>query len=283
MVWFIRFILGFPPRKEDIQEIQRTIPELLSNEYSNRDLDNIFHLYLRLHGKGKMFIDGDLNFTAKKLREWLADAKLSEKKEGSVNNKSPAASGCVGGKCLFANEELEEEEESDDETPRILELMTVGGGLNRKEPLKCFLDLITKVHSPIKVSPKSIFITDPYLYVDVSQNGTSGGLKNFKSYLQTLKLTKESEFNLFTTNNPKMGSFSTFEKLIKKNYPKSKIERFKTKNIFHDRFYIVDYGKEGIKGVFGPSINGLTDSDIVLMGEIEPSSIKFLMNGFNNL
>jgi len=49
-----------------------------------------------------------------------------------------------------------------------------------------------------------------------------------------------------------------------------------------DRFYIADHGKEGLKGLFGPSMNGLSDKDIVLIGELEPNTISFFKKTFDS-
>lgn len=57
---------------------------------------------------------------------------------------------------------------------------------------------------------------------------------------------------------------------------------FASKLSFHDRFYIVEHADGAVRGVFGPSMNGLSDSDIALFGELEvPNALTTLSGWFD--
>lgn len=276
MTWFLRFILGLQPRIEDLKEIECTIPELLSQPIDYEYARKLYRIHFGIHSRGNFFIDTNSNNIIKELQNWITKAKdlnskRIDKKEYILTNNTT----CVGGKCIFTNNDKSTGSPINNEEPQILELMALGGGLKRKQPLQSFLDLVRKVHKSSS-HPNAIYVTDPYIYVDISEKGTSGGLVNFSSYLNALGINKESKFSLYTTNKPKKGNHKSFVKVLADQFPNAKLEQFKTNNLFHDRFYIVDHGKHGFKGVFGPSVNGLTDQDIVLMGEIESNMINYL-------
>lgn len=281
MTWFLRFILGFSPRIEDVKQIKEDFPELFFSKDTEKPLRLMLDLHIRIHGHKNIFIDGDVETIIQQLKKWIKKAQDLDKNDDHLQKPDSRLSGCVGGRCIFSKE-INDNESVKSEEPQILELMTVGGGLERKAPLSSFLDLVKKVHSGVKSIPNAIYITDPYLYVDISEKGTAGGMNNLKSYLEILNITRDSKFTLFTTNKPKKGNFKSFEKFFLTHFPNVNLKKFKTQNIFHDRFYIVDYGKEGIKGLFGPSLNGLSDKDIVLIGELEPNTINFFKKTFDS-
>lgn len=281
MTWFLRFILGLSPRIEDVKQIKKDFPELLSGKVSDRAYQSFLDFHIMIHGRKDMLIEGDIDSFVQNLKIWIKKSEEFNSNEDRLKMPTTGQNGCVGGRCIFSKNNTDEELATSEE-PQILELMTVGGGLERKAPLNSFLDLTKKVHSGVKSIPKAIYITDPYLYVDVSEKGTAGGMINLKSYLEILNINRDSKFTLFTTNKPKKGNFKSFKTFFLTHFPNVDLKMFKTQNIFHDRFYIADYGKKGLKGLFGPSMNGLSDKDIVLIGELEPNTISFFKKTFDS-
>ena len=65
------------------------------------------------------------------------------------------------------------------------------------------------------------------------------------------------------------NSQQLFQRVIKEAFPKVKFGNYSPKYVFHDRFYLVRDGNGQMKGVFGPSLNGLGSNAIALMGELE--------------
>ncbi len=120
--------------------------------------------------------------------------------------------------------------------------------------------------------PREVILTDPYIYSDVSEDGLEGGFSNLVAYLQALGISADDSFSLRMTPSPKRGTVTAKKNLHR--YLKIKFKNIQFKDYspqlkFHDRFYVVRHRSGKIKGVFGPSINGLTSDAIVLMGDID--------------
>lgn len=45
---------------------------------------------------------------------------------------------------------------------------------------------------------------------------------------------------------------------------------------FHDRFYLARHRDGSVSGLFGPSMNGLNDKSLVLVGELEEMTLRRL-------
>ncbi len=115
-------------------------------------------------------------------------------------------------------------------------------------------------------------MTDPYIYSDVSEDGHEGGFSTLVAYLDALGISADDSFILRMTPSPKRGTVTAKKNLHR--YLKTKFKNIQFKDYspqlkFHDRFYVVRHRSGKIKGVFGPSINGLTSDAIVLMGDID--------------
>ncbi|WP_332706215.1 hypothetical protein [Plesiomonas shigelloides] len=149
--------------------------------------------------------------------------------------------------------------------------MVAAGGPDAKPPKQSFFDLVRRTH-PQSDPPKEVILTDPYIYSDVSEDGKEGGFSNLIAYLETLGLSSDDSFILRMTPSPKRGTLTARKNLHR--YLKTKFNNIQFKDYspqlkFHDRFYVVRHHSGVIKGVFGPSINGLTSDAIVLMGDID--------------
>lgn len=158
--------------------------------------------------------------------------------------------------------------------------LVLGGG--DKPPLARFMDLVAKVHKNCRGKIKEVIVTDPYVLSDVGETGSTSGYNNLCLYLKTLGIMPDDKFKLTITPSPKMGgnSLPIFERKIKSNYPNLSLCRFSPTLTFHDRIYLVRRNKSQIKGVFGPSLNGLNASDFVLMGEVKSESLSQLSKLF---
>jgi hypothetical protein len=69
---------------------------------------------------------------------------------------------------------------------------------------------------------------------------------------------------------------STVETHIKRRKVSLSVRPFRAGCHFHDRFYIAQHSNGKLSGLFGPSINGLSDKDFVLIGEMEEDVVARL-------
>lgn len=265
MDWFIRFSLGLPARVEDAVALRKALPEL-----ERRD----FHL---VHRRPFWFFHPDFN-TSKELfdalQSWISKVETPEvffphEYNNCPSNNCPLRSNFPGAKR--------------DEGQSIVRLMVAAGGPNAKPPKDSFLDLVKRTH-PKKDPPREVILTDPYIYSDVSEDGHEGGFSNLVAYLEALGLSADEHFTLRTTPSPKRGTKTAKKNLhrhLKTKFKNIKFKDYSPQLKFHDRFYVVLHRSGDIKGVFGPSINGLTSDAIVLMGDIdELQPLKKLENWF---
>lgn len=240
MEWYLRFSMGLPPRNEDICQLKEVLPELFDKKYevyNNRQFDHIF---------------------MEALQKWVSEKPLEHNQE-NFNLKDKEESNFI---CpLLKNNS------SIIESSNLFSMMTVGGYKNNL-PKKKFIELVKKVHKNQKV--KEIIITDKYIYSDKAEDQTPGGYDNFIEYLDALKIDKEKLFTVITNPRAKGtdASKKNFQKTIKNNYNSVEFKEFNGEYKFHDRLYLVKDTKAQIKGIFGPSLNGLTSEAIVLMGDI---------------
>jgi hypothetical protein len=157
----------------------------------------------------------------------------------------------------------------------------VAGGPDQKPLVDRFLDLVQRVHANAGEARK-VIVTDPYLLTDASENGTPGGFSNFCQYLRTLRLAADAI--LFIPPGPKKptANRTRWIESIQKEFPGLKVATFASRLSFHDRFYIVEHAGGLVRGVFGPSMNGLSDTDIALLGELEvPDALATLSKWFD--
>lgn len=161
--------------------------------------------------------------------------------------------------------------------------MMAAGGPNAKPPRDSFLNLVKRTH-PENDPPQEVILTDPYIYSDISEDGQEGGFSNLVAYLEVLGISDDDTFTLLMTPSPKRGTVTARKNLhryLKKKFKNIKLKNYSPQLKFHDRFYVVRHRSGKIKGVFGPSINGLTSDAIVLMGDInELQPLKKLESWF---
>lgn len=248
-----RFFLGLPPREKDIQEIRSAIPELqeLNKEIIKR---RFRHLHFFLIDYDDELID--------ELQKWVNSSE--PERQGKINIGDCPKQDCPmkfsGGQNIGSDNEI-----------GYLQYLIAGGGPNSKPPKDVFYDLVRRSKKKFGVI-KDVILTDPYLYLDISEDGISGGFGNLTGYLEAVGISKESSFTLKVNPSPKkatMKSKQNLAKRLKEKYPNISIGTYSQKCNFHDRFYIVRDDRGTLGGVFGPSLNGLNSTAIVLMGDIE--------------
>lgn len=250
MIWWVRFYLGLPARPEDVAEIRRSVPELLSRDITlspNAIIPFWPHLMLD-------------ESTLSEFRRWVGSS------ESIVNHGLLSPEDCPADDCPLRIGSAGTDKRSYD---GIVVWLMVAGGSN-KPPKDEFLDIVRRVHRGQHV--REVILTDPFVHLDVGEASYPGGYSNLVDYLHALGLARDSEFTLKLNPSPrkaKKGAQDLLEREIRRAFPRAVISRFKSGHRFHDRFYLVRDDSGRLNGVFGPSLNGLDSQSVVLMGELE--------------
>jgi hypothetical protein len=268
--WYWRMQMGLPARPQDREVLHGLAPELSGRElpFAEDPIDD-----QRRGWQGEF---------RKEVREWLRTSDDRPRvivRDGSCpQHDCPLRLGRKSGQVL-ARQPSGHGPHVDGEL--VLELMTVAGGWSTKE--KIFYDMAHKVHGG-KGPICDLLATDPYIYLDKSEEGTTGGINNFLRYLECLDLSQSG----ITIHQPPYakGKQSTSGALWRRTvaeYGKKKgvnvsfaFFRTRTQTRFHDRFYLARHRNGSVSGLFGPSLNGLNDESFVLMGELEEMTLKRL-------
>ena len=267
MDWLLRFLIGLPAREEDLIELKNTIPEIFDKEINADLIDQKYHLMFERF----IFYYPDQRILLENIQKWMNNAKINERINTDIS--------CEKVNCPYRTDS---NNDKSDDFPLLFELI-VSGMSKRKPPKDSFLDLVKKVHKNTE-KIKEVIITDPYIYSDTGESGKEGGYNTTIEYLQTLGIEANDKFTLRLNPSPKKyneQSKKIFESVLEKEFININYATFSSKYIFHDRLYLVKDGSGKLKGVFGPSLNGLTTNSIVLMGEIDnANTIKLLKDIF---
>lgn len=261
MRFLVRFFLGLPARKADLEEMKETLPEIFqenSGRYKHRWIRPLWWL-----------LDATSEDVEAGLKQWARSSEFDEEQRDS----EPAII-CPRQDCPF-KEERESQEEAENLDVSLLNFLSAGGGPKAKPPLNMFLDLVRKKHAEMGLV-KEVILTDPYIYSDLSEDGIEGGFENLMEYLQALDVDSDSTFTIKMNPSPKRATKKAKEALykkIRKSYPNASLGNYSPKCSFHDRFYIVRDDKGQLGGVFGPSLNGLSSNAIVLMGDLNGQQV----------
>lgn len=253
MDWFIRFTLGLPARVEDAVALRKALPELESRDFRLQHRRYFWPFHPEFDTNEELL---------EALRRWVYEVETPDDFWPSEYRNCPSNNCPLRSNQAKANR---------DEGLSILRLMVAAGGPKAKPPRDIFLDLVKRTH-PENDLPREVILTDPYIYSDVSEDGHEGGFSNLVAYLEALGISADDSFTLRMTPSPKRGTVTAKKNLHR--YLKTKFKNIQLKDYspqlnFHDRFYVVRHRSGKIKGVFGPSINGLTSDAIVLMGDID--------------
>ncbi|HXU34192.1 MAG TPA: hypothetical protein VN851_26765 [Thermoanaerobaculia bacterium] len=164
-------------------------------------------------------------------------------------------------------------------TPGQAPVGVIGGGPERK-PLGAFLDLVRTVHAR-RGEIKKVLLTDRYLFAGRSADIAVVNYADAIAFLQAVGLSRETIFSLDVTPAPRNSlpnAFTIFKNYVLKFFPYSNVGRHNTCCTFHDRLYLTLDSSGHRRGIFGPSLNGLGASDIVIMGQIEAQDLTLLSN-----
>ena len=130
-----------------------------------------------------------------------------------------------------------------------------------------------------------MIVTGPYVFSGTGESGAHDGFENFVSYLEALpRPSPRVGFELLLPPNPKRGGSSRdgWQRSVAERVPGVRFNSYSPRLNFHDRFYLAAHDREpGLRGVFGPSLNGLGADDIVLMGPIDdPAALNTFARWF---
>lgn len=259
MNWLVRFSLGLPARPIDAEVVRKLLPELQNQNWRPARRHLLVWLSDDIYSSDQ-FVDA--------LRRWISEVQESAPLPSSRGN-------CPAQDCPLRQHVAGAAGDETDEF--LLRYQVAAGGPNAKAPRESFFDLVRKVH-PAADQPREVILTDPYIYTDVSEDGLEGGFSNLVDYLTTLGIEQPDGFTLTTTPSPKRGGKTAkhnLHRLLKKRFLNITFKDFSPTLAFHDRLYIVRHKTGVMRGLFGPSLNGLSSQSIVLMGELtDPQPMK---------
>lgn len=243
MNWLIRYILGLPAREQDFNELKANFPELIENPKLLRNLEYPYFIH-------PWKLEKDY------FEKWISEID-SEKKTTKDSDKE-----CPFTNCPISNQETI----FSDSHSGLIQLMTIGSGL--KSPKESFFDMVRKLYKNTVI--RKVYLTDPYLLADVSEDGNEGGFNNLVDYLNIIIRDKKSDFELLISKTVKQQSkLNNFKRSIKNIFHNVEINNYYSPYHIHDRLLITIDNKGIYKGMFGPSFNGLNSKSIVLFGELE--------------
>lgn len=269
MQWFWRMRMGLPPRPEDRDAVRRIAPELFGPEHAAlQDFDDDL--------QGRFWEPGAFR---QEVRDWLQQEhyrQLVTVRDGSCPQQDcPLMLGGRPGQVVGGRS-------GGEDGAIVIELMTVAGGYKAKAG--AFYDMARKVHRS-KGPISDVLVTDPYIYVDKSEEDTVGGIDNFLGYLDCLDIPR-SGITIYQppyAKGKKATSGAVWRRSVEAHGTKNgygvQFCFFKTltETRFHDRFYLARHADGSVSGLFGPSMNSLNDKSFVLVGELEAQTLKRLL------
>lgn len=202
MRFLVRFFLGLPARKADLEEMKKTLPEIFeeNNErYRRRWIRPLWWL-----------LDATSEDVEAELKHW---ARSSEFDEEQIDSESTRF--CPRQDCPFKGES-QSQGEGENLDVSLLKFLSAGGGPNAKPPLNMFLDLVRKKHAEMGLV-KEVILTDPYIYSDLSEDGIEGGFENLMAYLQALDIDSGSTFTIKMNPSPKRATKKAKELYTRKS------------------------------------------------------------------
>ncbi|RWB93273.1 MULTISPECIES: hypothetical protein [unclassified Mesorhizobium] len=268
--WYWRMRMGLPPRSKDREALKRMAPELFGLNSSNElEFDYDF--------KGRFW---DASAFRQEVTNWLQteeDRPLVTVRDGTCPQQDcPLRLAGRPGQIISGRSDA-------DDGSIVIQLMTVAGGWKAKAD--AFFDMARKVHRG-KGPIKDILVTDPFIFLDKSEESTTGGLDNFRKYLDCLDIPR-SEITIHQppyAKGKKVGSGPIWRRTVadhgNRNGYRVRFSYFRTvtEARFHDRFYLARHTDGSVSGLFGPSMNGLNDKSFVLVGELEAPTLKRLQD-----
>jgi hypothetical protein len=255
MAWWLRFCLGLPARRQDVEDLRESLPELFDPHVDPEG--RLIVPWWPSH-----FVQ---ELTVGNLRRWASTEGVA---------KEPAAASpenCPAEECPLRQGPPSRQAAN----VAVLWLMAAAGA--HKPPKDEFLDLVRRVHGQQQI--REVILTDPYIYSDLGEEHQPGGYGALIEYLNALRLNPDSHFDLKLNPNPKKttaNAHALLARKVKDAFPGVRLTAFSPRHRFHDRFYLTRDQSGRLAGTFGPSLNGLVTDAIVLMGELEQGVLKRL-------
>ncbi|MCU7729821.1 hypothetical protein ODJ79_39405 [Actinoplanes sp. KI2] len=294
-----RALVAYGDLAAEIDQHPRSIAPILNSvarECANRDEPNLTALVvLRRTGlPGTISLsqadDGRLD-----LATWLAEVEAVQSFDwDSGQGAEPPWDGpdywqdfpCPSTNCPIKNTGLRRGGRLPSTEDPPLAYMILGGRLDASVDTKPtwnkFLNLVRKSNRDRGEAYK-IIVTDPYLLSEAGQDGRRRPTWDyFLRYLAEVKARDDfqlimwnREFNKHRVTNRGLA----WERHIRRAYPAARLAWVddSTGPIFHDRLYLVaGRSTANLRGVFGPSLNGLGADSIFLAGELESDALAVL-------
>ena len=253
MQWLTRLVLGLPARAQDIKELREAAPELFA--------DNVDRLRIR---RGRLYFPPTY-LDSLELRE-AVQAWIRQSHEREPENRE--AEPCDLPFCPRKTRNV-----SSADTPHsVMEMMVVAGGLGKEfnPPAKSFFDLINATKKK-RSNVRRVIMTDPYIYADIGQTGSTGGFSNLIKLLRHLNIGEQASFELQLT--PRVGEDKKLDlqSRIAREFTGCTLSSHKATSVFHDRFIFVEYEDGDRRAWYGPSLNGLNSDSVVIFGDVTES------------
>lgn len=280
-----RFELGLPARNIDVIAIREALPELLDPAWAPESAHAPWHAFHILNSVASRRLRMGLEGWVEALRRWTSahDPKLPERSGQSVAACPLGRPDCLLHKDVGTGAEppklaSEPREGDPNATEQNLRILAVGGGPARPAGDR-FLDLLRKSTKGCKGEDvRQLIVTDPYLHTSFDETDANGnGFAWFQKVLgEGFGIDRQHAFELFL--NPALAkSLDLLCRRIVDDYPNATIKQFSVHGgRVHDRFYLARGASGELKGVFGPSLNGLSGSGVFLMGDLDREVLKRL-------
>jgi hypothetical protein len=257
VIWFLRMQLGLPPRAEDIQALQRALPEFFMR---------------RTRPPHNHWLWDEINC-------WIASAEIPERSLYDVLTRSPRSpEQCPLPDCPLRRPSADKSDRTEEGPPSgadsqlgRLFYMSLGGG--HKPPLDIFLQVAKRVHSG-KGPVRRLIVTDGYLFRGrTARDKPSPTTAHFLRYLKVLDLQRVPDLQILVPPDARDPGQKWKDEVAagaqKDLGVKVSFDNYKARGHFHDRFYLALHSGGGMSGLFGPSLTGLSDTDFVLIGALE--------------
>ncbi|MGY3805207.1 hypothetical protein ACWNT8_14175 [Pigmentibacter ruber] len=276
--WFIRFLMGFPPRAESKDRLNffRTFPEIKSKDDFIYYFEDYFRYQIPRHIYDKEFIN-----------LWILDKKINnDYKKCDIDN------------CPFKNNELNKNYSQENDYDGTIQnnLMTIHNDANKKFNNKGMdfkiIDKMSKIISENKeFKLYKISIVDPYLFLNISKDESKMDkrnkirIENAKRFIKKIISNYNNvDINIYSDiikegNKIAIEEVKKFIDNINPNITSSKhIKLFNSDNSWHDRPIVLSFKNEteekhsGI--LIGASFDGILASKIYYVCDIDNDDIK---------
>nr|BFD31537.1 hypothetical protein GTC16762_11550 [Pigmentibacter ruber] len=289
--WFIRFLMGFPPRAESKDRLNffRTFPEIKSKDDFIYYFGDYFRYQIPKHIYNKDFIN-----------LWLLDKK--------INNDYKK---CYIDNCPFRNNELNENYSQENDYDGTIQnnFMTIHNHCNKESNNKDMVEkIINKMDKIISENKEFILykisIVDPYLFLNISLDESNMNpnnkvrIKNAKGFIEKIISNYYNvDINIYSDikKNGKDIVIQEGKNFIDNissscNSCSRHIKLFNSEESWHDRPIVLSFKKgteEKHSGILiGASFDGISASKIYYVCDINNEDIKDTINNlkhFNEL